>query len=329
MTTDIEDPQWAAAYLWLCKRQQHASPNAQVWHVRFFWPELSNALYQAIKTGHYQLQPMLIRQNAEGEMCAQWSAQDALVLKWLALTIAPMLPKHPRCEHLKGHGGGKASIARLASVITRQERPMRFVCRTDIRGYYQHICKEELYVLVCKYIDSAVLRSLVHQFLYYSIEDGGEFHTPTRGIPRGCALSPLLGAVLLDHVDRYFAAQHELTYARYMDDFIILSPRRWPLRHAVRELNRFFNLSGFEQHPDKTYIGKVEHGFDWLGVQICNLGVIGISPRSLDNHRERCRRLYEQARNRGQTEQQALVRVTQYRQRWQIWADALRTIIHA
>ncbi|MDD1847320.1 transposase, partial [Aeromonas veronii] len=69
-------------------------------------------------------------------------------------------------------------------------------------------------------------------------------------------------------------------YARYMDDFIILAQRRWPLRKAVRDLNRFFNLSGFEQHPDKTYIGRVEHGFDWLGVQLCERGVTGISPRS-------------------------------------------------
>ncbi|ECO0981086.1 hypothetical protein AA476_24255 [Salmonella enterica subsp. enterica serovar Muenchen] len=29
----------------------------------------------------------------------------------------------------------------------------------------------------------------VHLILHYSVEDGGEFHTPLRGIPRGSALS--------------------------------------------------------------------------------------------------------------------------------------------
>ncbi|HGE8242600.1 TPA: reverse transcriptase domain-containing protein [Aeromonas veronii] len=321
-TAASEDPHWQAAYSWLCKRQRHAPANAAVWHVRFFWPTLSSALYAAIQTGQYRLQPMQIYQNAGGETHALWGAQDALVLKWLALTLAPLLPRHPRCEHLKGHGGSKASIARLAHAITRQVAPMRFVCRTDIRGYYKHIRKEEVYEIVCNYVTDTAMRSLLHQYLYYSVEYGGEFHTPPSGIARGCALSPLLGGVLLDHVDRFFASQSELVYARYMDDFIILAQRRWPLRKAVRDLNRFFNLSGFEQHPDKTYIGRVEHGFDWLGVQLCERGVTGISPRSWEHHRQRCLRLYEQARSKGQTEQQALVRVATYRQRWVIWAKS-------
>ncbi|TVL21175.1 hypothetical protein AYI92_06700 [Shewanella xiamenensis] len=238
-------------------------------------------------------------------------------------TIAPCLPSHPRCEHLKGHGGSKASIARLSQAITQQPTPMCFVCRTDIKGYYQHIRKEELNDIVCQYVTAPALRSLVQQFLYYSVEYGGEFHTPEKGISRGCALSPLLGGVLLEHVDRHFAHCAGLVYARYMDDFIMLTSRRWPLRRAVRDLHRFFALSGFEQHPGKAYIGRVEHGFDWLGVQLDDRSVIGISPRSIERHHERCRQLDEQARSRGQTHQQALVRVAQYQHRWNNWAKSL------
>ncbi|MGL4666761.1 MAG: reverse transcriptase domain-containing protein [Saezia sp.] len=322
MTSD-NDPHWQNAYRWLCKCRQRAPANAQVWHVRFFWRALKESTYRAVQEGRYQLTPMRIYKHAGGDAYAQWSALDALVLKWLALTIEQYLPRHPRCEHLKGHGGSKASIARLAHAITQRPSPMRFVCRTDIKGYYQHIRKEELYGVVCNYVTAPASRALLHQFLHYSVEYGGEFHTPTTGISRGCALSPLLGGVLLDHVDRHFASQPALTYARYMDDFIILTHRRWPLRRAVRDLNRFFNLSGFEQHPDKTYIGRVEHGFDWLGVQLSDLGVISISPRSLEHHRKRCRQLYEQARSKGQTHQQALARVAQYQSRWDIWARGM------
>ena len=49
--------------------------------------------------------------------------------------------------------------------------------------------------------------------------------TPEKGICRGSALSPLIGASLLRHVDHYFATREELFYARYMDDFIF-SPKR-------------------------------------------------------------------------------------------------------
>ncbi|ENG2243756.1 RNA-directed DNA polymerase, partial [Salmonella enterica] len=129
--------------------------------------------------------------------------------------------------------------------------------RTDIRGYYARISKTLLYEQLCRYVSSPVLRDLLCQFLHYSVEDGGEFHTPLRGIPRGSALSPLLAAFHLTETDNVFSRNRHVTYARYMDDFLILSPTRWHLRRAVRMLNRHFAQAGFEQHPDKTFIGRV------------------------------------------------------------------------
>lgn len=149
--TADEDPHWLRAYQWLCKRRQQAPPNALVWHVRFSWDELREVTYRAVQEGRYRLKPLRIYLHASGQHHAQWGALDALVLKWSALTIEPHLPRHPRCEHLKGHGGSKASISRLVHAITAKPAPIRFVCRTDIKGYYQHIRKDELYKIVCNY----------------------------------------------------------------------------------------------------------------------------------------------------------------------------------
>ncbi|MBT2372345.1 reverse transcriptase domain-containing protein [Pseudomonas fluorescens] len=113
------------------------------------------------------------------------------------------------------------------------------------------------------------------------VENGGEFFTPATGISRGCALGPLLGAALLPHVDEYFAAQTDLYYVRYMDDFLLLTGRRWPLRRAVSRLNAFFNVGGFEGHPDKTQLGRVEKGSDWLGVWFGPDGPT-ITPRAIE-----------------------------------------------
>ncbi|ELD8091265.1 hypothetical protein WM620_005040 [Salmonella enterica] len=38
-------------------------------------------------------------------------------------------------------------------------------------------------------------------------------------------------------------------------------------------LNRHFAQAGFEQHPDKTFIGRVEKGFDWMGFWFTEKGV--------------------------------------------------------
>ncbi|WP_409574352.1 reverse transcriptase domain-containing protein [Salmonella enterica] len=128
------------------------------------------------------------------------------------------------------------------------------------------------------------------------MEDGGEFHTPLRGIPRGSALSPLLAAFHLTETDNVFSRNRHVTYARYMDDFLILSPTRWHLRRAVSMLNRHFAQAGFEQHPDKTFIGRVEKGFDWMGFWFTEKGCDGVAPRALQNFKDRLRRLYERVR---------------------------------
>jgi len=67
-------------------------------------------------------------------------------------------------------------------------------------------------------------------------------------------------------VDKYFAAQDNTFYTRYMDDFVLFTLMRWQLRRVVKRLHEFFNIDGFETHPDKTQLGRIENGFDWLGV---------------------------------------------------------------
>ena len=63
-----------------------------------------------------------------------------------------------------------------------------------------------------------------------------------------------------------------------MDDFLILCKTRWQLKRAVKKLNQYFHHYGFNQHLDKTFIGRLSKGFDWLGYQYAETGIIGISP---------------------------------------------------
>ncbi len=48
-------------------------------------------------------------------------------------------------------------------------------------------------------------------------------------------------------------------YVRFMDDILVLAPTRWRLRKAVNEI---LDSLGLLKHPDKTFIGRIERGFD-------------------------------------------------------------------
>ncbi|MEG1348143.1 MAG: reverse transcriptase domain-containing protein [Hafnia sp.] len=238
----------------------------------------------------------------------------------MALQITDRLPVQTACTHVKGHHGGRDSLAAIAQAI---RGGARYVYRTDIRGYYRHIQKVQLYHHLCRFVPEPALQSLLHQYLYYSVEDGGEIHTPLHGISRGCALSPLVGASFLWFVDIEFSGRRDIRYVRYMDDFLFLSDRRWPVRRAQKQLYTFFNLTGFECHPDKTQHGKISQGFDWLGVWFTDNGATGIAPRANENHRLRRLRLIEQSRRAGLTEPEINERVQLYDRRWLTWAESM------
>lgn len=280
----------------------------------FHWQARKEALLAELLAGEYRLSPMQVIGWGKTQRVI-WGAQDAVVLKWAALQLADVLPVHPLCEHHRGHGGGKASVQRMEESLRRER--WAYVCRTDIQGFYGHIRRGPLMRQLRRHISDPVLLGVVRQYLHYSVERGGEFYTPNRGICRGCALSPLLAGFCLWAMDTYFEAQRDLRYVRYMDDFVIFSRTRWALRRAVRTLNVFFAAGGYRQHPAKTFIGKTEKGFDWMGIQFNRSGIVGVAPRAMANHRERCRRLYEQVWRWGKV--RTLARLSAYVKRWKIW----------
>lgn len=302
-----------AAYLWLCRQRQKFPPNADIWDLRFHWRTERRRILAQLNSDQFQFSPLLLVTRKSGDRIAIWSSRDALVIKCLTQLLQPCLPVSPLCEHIAGNGGGKRSVMKTHKRLCSRKYP--FICRTDIRGYYAKINKEKLYSQLLAFVDNPVLCHLLYQFIHYSVEEGGEFHTPERGIPRGSALSPLLGAFHLLATDNTFARNPRIRYARYMDDFLIFAPTRWLLRKAVRLLNQHFAMLGFVQHPDKTFIGRVEKGFDWMGFWFDDTGCAGVAPRAIGNFLITLRRLYEQLRHQPEAVREG--RVANYIRCWE------------
>ncbi|UHD27168.1 hypothetical protein [Klebsiella variicola] len=67
--------------------------NADIWHLRQRWPAACReAFLRKLQSGEHHLSPMLVVGTRRQVM---WSAEDALALKWVALSITPI---HPVCE---------------------------------------------------------------------------------------------------------------------------------------------------------------------------------------------------------------------------------------
>jgi len=305
---------------WLCGQRINAPDNADIWNFRAHEGELIAQITAEIATNQFYFTPMQKFDKVDGSSVVMWSSRDALVLKMMAQVLSPILPCHSSCMHIKGHGGAKQSVNLVDQWVRSGSFP--YVCRTDIKGYYANINKHQLLEQLAVYVKCPIMLNLLAQYLFYTVEYGGTFHSPDKGICRGCALSPLMAGFQLYKVDEWFSGQKHLRYVRYMDDFLILAKTRWHLRLAVKHLNVFFAEFGFAQHPDKTFIGRIDKGFDWLGYQFAKVGVLAASPRTLANHQNKLSQLYEQARRLNLSKTEVTVRVAKYIKRWQGWLQA-------
>ena len=300
------------AYTWLCLGRRHFPPGSDIWWFRRRYLGVRAELLQEINSGRYHFSPQQKIIKSSGEVIHLWGSQDALVMKLLAGHLQTLLPLSSRCTHLKGHGGLKQSIV----AVQQHLDDYQYACKTDVRAYYESIDQYLLMDMINDHIQDGDLRHYLYQVIRRCVEFGGEYRDIEGGISRGCPLSPILGALYLQALDDRFAEQ-EVFYLRYMDDILILTKTRWHNRRAVRQLNQCLGALKLEKHPDKTFIGRIEKGFDFLGYHFSREG-LRVADETVKRFIAKATRLYEQ--EKGKPEGFPLLGL--YVQRWSRWCGA-------
>lgn len=281
--------------------------------MRLRWPVLKRRLQEDLLAGRYRFSPVR-RFQSEGESIELWASLDAVVLKALALVLNRRLGFSRAVYHLGCQDGKKRGAKAAVRAVCGSLAGNAFVFRTDVKSYYASIDHDILFDQLRQRVDDPCILDLVDQYLRRTIDENCLYSTVGRGISLGCPLSPIMGALYLDLLDRRMEASG-FFYVRFMDDWVILTPTRWALRRAVRVVNQTLAELKVEQHPDKTFIGRVVRGFTFLGYQIGAVGIIGVAPSCWKGFEERVLRLYEQNAPPDVIRQ----RIGDYARRWMRW----------
>ncbi len=239
-----------------------------------------------------------------------WCATDSLVLKAMAIVLGKHLEPviAPTCVHVTGHGGAKKAVRDVFHHLSQSSHVMK----SDIKSYYASIDHMLLFDQFDEYITDRYVLRLLWQYLKRSVSYGENYRDINRGISLGCPLSPLVGALYLKPLDDALAATG-FFYTRFMDDWIVIAPTRWKLRKAVKVVNEVLKALKMEQHPDKTFIGRAERGFDFLGYSF-RPGLLGVAEKTVTKMKERIVRLYEQGAD--------AVSIEQYVKLWWRWVQS-------
>lgn len=310
------------AFQWLCGQTKEASDHHDVWDYRRQWESRKPELRQTLKLGEFTFQPVRIVEisNEQGDIERREirCAEDRLVIRALSQVLQPVLqPRLSRhCTHLKGNGGLHQAVRDTQDHIAAN--PDHQVIKSDVKGYYAHIDHVILAEQLRELLPNEIrLHNLVWDSLRRTTEFGGEYRDIERGIPLGSSLSPLLGALYLAPLDD-LAKTTGGFYRRYMDDWVWVLPKRHGLRKALKKQYAVLHALKVQMHPDKTFIGKVKKGFDFLGFH-CRPTGMRVSDAALSRRDAKVARLYEPGADHK--------RIARYLARWLGWVGA--TIAYA
>jgi retron-type reverse transcriptase len=282
------------AYQWLCKQREEQSHNNSVWDLRYNWETVKPLLQNQLLTNAFRLSPFAFRLSPlqshliNGEYISSWTAIDALVLKALSLTLQPLFTpdEYTHCTHLKNAGGIHTALKNVSCNKSRYHH----VLKSDVYHYYESIDHGVLLTLLKQYVVCPILLDLVAQYCQrLEMKDGHYYHF-NRGIPKGCSLSPLMAALYLKPLDDEMK-QHGF-YVRFMDDWIVMVKTKQQLRKIIRLTHKILTQLKLKMHPDKTFLGCIKKGFDFLGIHFGD--TLKISKTSQENHHAKIAQRYAQ-----------------------------------
>ena len=251
-----------------------------------------------LNAGTYQFSP-LTRYEFPDRTLSLWTSQDMIVLKLITQAMESCMAPHiaESCYHIKGHGGLKKAVHNTHTALPHYH----YVLRSDIKSYYASIRFDRLMPIIESYINHHVLLSLISKALRRTETSGGLFWDYEEfGIPKGSPLSPFLGALALMPLDQAMGQMKDIFYARYMDDWIVLTKTKTALRKVIKLTHQIVNSQGLQLHPTKTYIGKIRHGFNFLAYYFDDTKILP-GKETIRRLHDRTLALYEQSLTKSPT----------------------------
>jgi hypothetical protein len=283
------------AFKHVCKKRLKYSHNNDIWDLRLNWNKEKQELYEQLNNATYKFEPVR-KITTESGTLEIWSSRDAIVLKALEIILGERFRPEisATCCHIKGNGGLKKAVRSVYNNIN----DFKYVMKTDVKKYYASLDHYVMFEIIGRYVTETQLLRPLYQYLKRIEYTDGYYREVEKGICRGCPISPLLGALYLKELDEAME-RFDVFYIRYMDDWVIMAKNRWMLRRVVKRVNGILSGLKLKKADDKTFIGKIERGFDFLGYHFGPDG-LSLAEKTVHNFAERLSlRCYASGQKRG------------------------------
>ncbi len=151
--------------------------------------------------------------------------------------------------------------------------------RTDIADFFRHIPRRVALDRLAAHVKDPRFLALLDEATHTELDNLAElgehaslFPEDDTGVPQGCALSTLLGNVILRDFDAQMNGRG-IVCLRYVDDLLILGRESAHVRKAFWSAQRALGLLGLRAYdpatvPEKAAFGHSKGGLDFLGCEL-------------------------------------------------------------
>jgi len=240
---------------------------------------------------------------------------DRLICQAILQVLEPVFEPH-FSDHSFGFRPGRSAHHAVTRARQFIHDDAAWAVDVDLDSFFDRVRHDALMARIARRVHDTQLLGLIRRFLTAGVMDGGAWQKSEEGTPQGSPLSPLLGNVMLDDLDRELERRGH-RFVRYADDLMIYvrskragervmaSTRQFVEQRLKLRVNR--EKSAVDKATKRTLLG---FGFMRRGGRV----TIRIDPKAPQRAKDRLRRLT--ARNWGVSMERRIKEINRFTLGW-------------
>ncbi|MBU0484092.1 MAG: hypothetical protein KKB30_06215 [Proteobacteria bacterium] len=228
------------------------------------WLQLKAVIRQQFVSGSYcfQVRTRVLRNGISQDV---YEVGDLIVLKAMGLVMEEHLSRAlaNRGFYRLGAAGIDGAVKTADDYL--QANSQSWVMRGDLQNFCGQIDHSILYRKLSEaFPEEPSLQQLLWRYLHQTVSDNGTFYELDTGIAIDSPLTPIMTSLYLQALDDLLTGQNGF-YARYMDEWLLITPTRWTLHQVRPAVLEQLGALGLSLSDDAFFLGQSSNGFDFLG----------------------------------------------------------------